>query len=292
MKKLQWITAIALFLGGLLLLPGAKAEPALWVVKGPHSTVYLFGSVHVLKKDQPWRSPKIDAAVKASGSLWLEIPDGDDTQAMQPLILKLGVDAEHPLSSRLSKEQIAKLDTVAKAAGIPSGEAAIDPLRPWLAAITLSVAPMVRAGFDPNSGVEQVLKPEFTAANKPLHGFETMEQQIHFFSDLPEKTQEEFLNSTLNDFDEAADKFSKIVAAWYAGDQPALDALFSGEFREKYPDLYRTLIVHRNEGFTKQIDSLLKGDGTSFVAVGAGHLVGTDGVPAMLEKMGWKVDRQ
>lgn len=292
-RRMQWIIAFALFVGGLLLATGcAKAEPALWLVKGPHAKVYLFGSVHVLKKDAPWRTPKIDGAIKESGMLWLEIPDVDDMKALQPLILKLGVDQEHPLSTKLTKEQLAKLDTAAKAAGVPAGEASLEPLKPWLAALTLSVAPMAQAGFDPNRGVEMVLKPEFDKAGKPVKGFETAEQQLNYFADMPEKAQIDFLNSTTDDIKDSSDKFKLLVDAWYAGDEGKIDSSIGGEFREKYPEAYQTLILNRNEEFAEKIDGLLKGEGTSFVAIGAGHLVGTEGVVAKLKKEGWKVERQ
>ena len=163
----------------------------------------------------------------------------DDPKALQPLMLQLGVDAAHPLSKQLTAEQVAKLNTVATEAGVPGGEAGMDPLRPWLAALMLSVAPMTKAGFDPQSGVELILKPEFVAAGKPVRGFETAEQQFHFFSDLPEKVQVDYLNSTVDEFDTATERFKKLVAAWYAGDTKGLDALMSKDFRDKYPDLYQ-----------------------------------------------------
>jgi uncharacterized protein YbaP (TraB family) len=291
-ERIQWIAAFALFIGGLLLATGyAHAEPALWVVKGPHAKVYLFGSVHVLKKDAPWRTPKIDAAIKESGTLWLEIPDVDDMKTLQPLIMKLGVDQEHPLSTKLTRELLAMVDTAAKAAGVPAGEASLEPLKPWLAAVTLSVAPMTQAGFDPNSGVEMVLKPEFDKAGKPVKGFETSEQQLHYFADMSEKAQIDFLNSTTNDSKDSGEKFKKLVDAWYAGDEAQIDSAIGGEFRDKYPEAYRTLILSRNENFTQRIDGLLNGNGVSFVAIGVGHLVGADGVVAKLKEKGWTVVR-
>jgi uncharacterized protein YbaP (TraB family) len=286
-------TMAALVLSLFFLVTGfAQAEPSLWVVKGPHATVYLFGSVHALKKDQPWRSPKIDAAIHSSGSLWLEIPNVDDAQAMQPLLLQLGIDAAHPLSSKLTPEQLAKLEAAAKGAGLPGGEASLEVMKPWLAAVMLATFPMLQAGYDPSSGVELVLKPEFVQAGKPVKGFETAEQQLHYFADMPEKAQIDYLASELDDFDKASENFNKIVAAWYAGDDKLLDHMMSADLRDKLPDLYQTLIVKRNQGFVAQIQDLLKGDGTVFVAVGAGHLVGSDGVPAILEKLGYKVVRQ
>ena len=266
------------------------AEPAIWVVKGPHSTVYLFGTIHALDKNHPWHSAKIDAAIKQSESLWLEVPNVDDAASMQPLILQLGIDMAHPLSSRLTPEQMAKLNKAA--VGVPGGPGMLEPMKPWLAGMMLSLAPVMQAGYDPNSGVELELKPEFVKANKPVKGFETLEQQIHYFADMSDKAQLDFLVSELDEADTAVDKFKELVAAWYAGDVDKLDALNNADFRDKYPDLFQLLLVKRNQNFTTQIQDLLKGDGVTFVAVGAGHLVGKDGVPAMLEKQGYKVTRE
>jgi len=102
----------------------------------------------------------------------------------------------------------------------------------------------------------------------------------------------DFLVSELDDYDSAVDKFKQMLAAWSAGDVDALDKLNNAEFRDKYPDLFQTLVVKRNQSFTAQIQDLLKGDGVSFVAIGAGHLVGKEGVPALLEKQGYKVTRE
>jgi uncharacterized protein len=268
----------------------SAAEPAIWVVKGPHSTVYLFGTIHALDKNHPWHSAKIDAAIQQSQSLWLEVPNVDDAASMQPLIMQLGLDMAHPLSTRLTPDQMTKLNKAA--AGLPGGPGMLEMMKPWLAGMMLSLAPVMQAGYDPNSGVELELKPEFVKTNKPVKGFETMEQQIHYFADMSDKAQLDFLVSELDDADSAVDKFKEMVAAWYSGDIAKLDALNNAEFRDKYPDLFQLLLVKRNQNFTAQIQDLLKGDGVAFVAVGAGHLVGKDGIPAMLEKQGYKVARE
>jgi hypothetical protein len=289
-KLAALIVAIVVLLASVR---SAQAEPAIWVVKGPHATVYLFGTIHALSKDAPWRSsPKVDAAIKQSQTLWLEIPNVDDAASMQPLVMQLGMDPSHPLSSKLTPEQLAKLTKDAASSGLPGGEAIFESMKPWLAGLMLSLAPLMQAGYDPNSGVELELKPEFVKANKPVKGFETAEQQMHFLADMPDKQQLDFLISELDDYDTAIDKFKQMLAAWAVGDVDALDKLNNAEFRDKYPDLFQTLVVKRNESFTKQIQDLLKGDGVSFVAVGAGHLVGKEGVPAMLEKQGFKVTRE
>lgn len=291
MNLLRRLTSVLILLCAIAV--GAlrsAAEPAIWVVKGPHATVYLFGTIHALDKTHPWHSQKIDAAIQQSQALWLEIPNIDDAASMQPLIMQLGLDMAHPLSTKLTPDQMAKLNKAA--AGLPGGPGMLDMMKPWLAGMMLSVVPVMQAGYDPNNSVESELKPEFTSANKAVKGFETAEQQLHYFADMSEKAQLNFLVSEIDDSDKAVDQFKELVAAWYAGDVEKLDALNNAEFRDKYPDLFQLLVVKRNQNFTSQIQDLLKGDGVTFVAVGAGHLVGKEGVPAMLEKQGYKVTRE
>jgi uncharacterized protein YbaP (TraB family) len=291
MKHSRRLTAVVIVVCALVAGAGhAAAEPAIWVVKGPHATVYLFGTIHALAKDQPWRSAKIDAAIQQSQTLWLEVPNVEDAAAIQPLMMQFGFDAAHPLSSKLTPDQLAKLNKAA--AVLPGGESILELTKPWLAAVMISVAPVLQAGYDPESGVEFALKPEFTKANKEVKGFETAEQQIHYFADMSDKAQLDFLVSEIDDADSATSQFKQLITAWYAGDVGTIEALDNAELRDKHPDLFQILVVKRNQNFAMQIQELLKGDGVSFVAIGAGHLVGKDGVPAMLEKAGYKVIRE
>lgn len=283
-------TGLAAALAAGLLASSAQAEPALWKVQGPHATVYLFGTVHVLKKTTVWRSPKIDAAFSASKTLWEEIKDGDDQSAMQPLVMKYGLDQAHPLSTKLDAKGQAKLAAVEAMVGAPAAQ--MEPLRPWMAALTLDVLPLLKAGYDPNSGVDTILKGEAKAAGKPLEAFEGMEQQIRFFADLPQKEEVDYLLSTLDDADKGASQIEKLIDAWASGDLDKLEALLNADMRDKYPSLYQKLLVQRNKAFAKQIETLLQGQGVTFVAVGAGHLVGPDSVQADLAKDGVKAVRQ
>ena len=292
MPRTRKLAALLLSLAALFAAVSAQAEPALWVVKGPHATVYLFGSVHALKQDQPWRSPKIDAAIQQSGSLWLEVPNIDDEQSLQPLILQLGLDPQHPLSTKLTKEQIARLDQIAKSVGLPAGEASLDPMKPWLAAVTLGVMPIMQAGFDPKSGVEYTLKPEFDKANKPVKGFETAEQQLHLFADMSDKTQVDYLASELDDYESSLRQLPQAHRRLvrrrrrHDGQDPLRRA--PRQIPRPLPDTHRP----SQRGIRIADPNPAQGDGTVFVAVGAGHLVGKDGVPALLEKQGYKVARQ
>ncbi|WP_454760757.1 TraB/GumN family protein [Caulobacter segnis] len=267
----------------------ALAEPALWAIKDKDSTIYLFGTIHVLKPDTKWRSAKIDKALADSGDLTLEIVGSDDPAVMQPLVMKYGMDPANPLSGKIAPDKFKKASDLAQAAGIPPQ--AVNMMRPWLAAVTLSMIPVIKAGYDPKSGVEFVLAKEVRAAGKPEKAFETPDQQIRFFADLPAKTEADFLSATLDDVDEGVGKIDKMVAAWAAGDTSELEAEFVSEMKGKYPELYDLLLTKRNEDWAQQLKTKLVGSGVSFVAVGSGHLVGPDSVQAQLAKLGIKAER-
>lgn len=267
----------------------AAGHPALWVLKGPHATVYLFGSVHLLHKDRVWRTPQLDAALASSQTLWLEVTGADDPQVVQPIIMELGIDAAHPLSSKLSKEQLAKLDKEAKTFNM--SEAMMEPMRPWFASLTLGVAPLLQAGADPNSGVESILTAEFKKNQRPVEGFETVSQQFHYFADLPAKTELDYLNLSIDDFAKGPEQFKQLINAWYKGDQDGLDRAVNDEWRQEHPEIYEVLIAKRNRYFAQRIEELVKGEGTSFVAIGAGHYVGADGIIALLAQDGVQVQK-
>ena len=155
MTRLQRIAA-ALFTAAAMVAGAAQAEPALWKVTHGQATAYLYGSVHLLKHDAVWDTPKVEAALSQAKELWLEIKDVDDPAAMRPLVAKLGVDPTHPLSGQLDAAYQEKLKKALKSVGYP--ETALEPMRPWLAALTLNLAPLQRGGYDPEAGVDRLLK--------------------------------------------------------------------------------------------------------------------------------------
>jgi len=267
----------------------ALAEPALWKIQDADSTIYLFGTIHVLKPSTVWRSPRIDKALKDSGDLTLEIVGADDPAVMQPLVLKYGLDPNQPLSGKIDAAAFQKASALAQVGGVPPQ--LLNAMRPWLAAVQLSLIPVIKAGYDPKSGVESILAAEVKAAGKPEGAFETPEQQIRFFADLPVKTEVEFLSSTLDEADEGVGKIDKMVAAWAVGDTAELETEFVTEMKGQYPELYDLLITKRNQNWAGQLKTKLAGKGVSFVAVGSGHLVGPDSVQVQLAKLGVKAER-
>jgi uncharacterized protein YbaP (TraB family) len=272
-----------------LLAMGASpvlAEPALWTIKDKDSTIYLFGTVHVLRPTTQWRSPKIAKAIQDADDLVMEIEQPDDPATTRTLMLKYGVDQAAPLSSKLKPESYAKLQAAAQGMGFPPQ--ALEPMRPWLAALTVSLTPLLKAGYDPESGVERLLSAEAKAAGKPISAFETMEQQVRFFADMTPAQETELLESTLDEIDDGPAKIDALVAAWASGDQAELKRQMVDELQGEYPDVYKLLLVDRNKAWAGQLKTKLAGSGVSFVAVGAGHLAGPDSLQVQLKAFGIK----
>ena len=270
-------------------VPQAEGKgPALWVVRDADSTLYLFGTVHVLRPTTAWGSPRVDAAFDSADQIWFEISNPDDQAAVVPLIHQYGLSPDRPLSSLLTAEEMTTLNNVAAGAGLPPGQ--IDVFRPWFAGLALSMAPLLKAGYDPQSGVELVLKARAGAAGKPIQGLETIDKQISILAGMSEADQLAFLRTLLESYDEATVELDRMVGAWAAGDVATLEAVAVTEMQSETPALYEALLVRRNTDWANQIQTMLEGSGTAFIAVGAAHLAGDDSVQEILEDRGVRVE--
>lgn len=283
----RFAAALAL---NLLLVAVAVAQPGLWVAKNEHATVYLFGTVHLLPSDTNWKSPALDKALDESQRLSIEIVD-DDSASMQSLLMQHGVDLSEPLSSKLDEKDRGKLEKAAEVAKLPGGIAALQPMRPWLAALTLTMAPLMQAGLDPNQGVDKLLKARMQQAGKPIDGLETAEKQIRMLADLPEAMQLDFLRQSFKEVADGPAKLRELIDAWRDGDTAAIAKIEDEDLRKDSPMLYQRLIVERNEAWAKTIAERMQQPGVSFVAVGAGHLAGPDSLQEQLRKLGVKTTR-
>lgn len=271
---------------GLLLTPAtAAAEPTVWTVRDADSTILLFGSVHLLPGGLDWRPPALDSALERADDLWFETltEGGEGRMATRALgLLPVG----DSLSAKLSPQGRARLERVSDSVGL--SPAAVDGLRPWLADVTLSVAMLIRDGARAEAGVEAVLADAAPTAGRRY--FETPWEQVAFLAEAPEADQLASLEETLRQLDEDPDLFTRLVRAWLAGDQAALDALGVAPLRTLSPVLYERLIAGRNRRWTDLILERLAGSGTTVIVVGAGHLTGPDGVPALLRARGVTVE--
>lgn len=232
LRHIRRYAAIALF--NLLLATPVFTQPALWVVHNAHATVYLFGTVHLLPNDTDWHYPALDKALAASDSLTIELTD-DDATTMQALVLQYGLDPTHPLSDKLTTAENASLAQAAQTAGIPGGMQTLQMMRPWLAGVTLAMAPLVKAGLDPAHGVDKQLKAQMIQAGKPVNGMETSEQQIHFLADLPPDVELAFLRSTLRDIDKGPAELTELISAWKNGDTATIARIEDEDVRQQAP---------------------------------------------------------
>lgn len=266
-----------------------QAEPAMWVIKDSDSTIYLIGTLHLLKHDAEWKSEKVKKTVGESTELWLEIADDENQAALQPLLAKHGMDPDKPLSKKLNQVQRKKLEKIAATYGLPVAN--LEPLQPWLAAVVLGTIPLVKAGYDPKSGVDRMLRAQAVAEGDQIRGLETAEAQVRMMAGLPQAVQIAFLVETLEDVEEGLELLEKIAKAWMDGDTETIARLGVAEMKREAPAAYKMLLVDRNVAWSEQIVEMLKGSGVVQIAVGAGHLAGPDSVQAQLEKKGIKVER-
>lgn len=283
-----WLTLLICLLGTA---PAWASHPALWRASDADTTVYFFGTVHTLTKDTHWHFPALDKALDSSKVLYLEAADINPA-TVQPLVLKYGLDPAHPLSDKLSPQENALLQQAAEQIGMPGGAAAMNVMKPWLASLTISTAPLLKAGYDPKLGVDKQLQAAMKQAGKPVKGLETARQQIMFFVDMPESVQLHLLRQSLHDYAHAKTQLSAIVDAWEQGDVGAIAQTIVAKLKDRSPRLYRTLLVNRNHIWAQQIADIMKATpGTIFIAVGAGHLAGPDRLQLQLGKLGIQTRR-
>lgn len=283
------LRALSVTLGVLCGTGAAEADPAMWVVKDTDSTVYLLGTIHVMKPGVNWRSEKLEAALKSSDEYWMEADIEADPAIAQTYALNFGMDSRTTLASTVGEANYAKLLDVAKRYAIPTDR--LHLMRPWLASMVLTRAQVVGIGYDPELGVDRTLEKEAMAAGKPIKPFETAAEQLGYLADMPDKVAAEMLVQTLDEVDEGIKIVEELQAAWLAGDVKRMQRIGPDKMRKESPELFDAILVKRNTNWVKQIDALLKGSGTQFIAVGAAHLVGKDSVPEQLGKLGYKVQR-
>lgn len=270
-----------------------EADPAYWRISDADSEVYIFGTFHILPHELDWQTDALMAAVDAADTVYLEADvHSPEAQArMQTLIPQYGLNPQGvTLSSMLDAETQALLAEVAPALG--AAPAALEPMQPWLVQIMLSVAKIQQMGFDPSAGTEMQLIAHLQGRDVAFGYFETAEEQIGFLAGMPREVQVRGLAETLEELEALPQEVDDMVLAWATGDVEALDTYVNGDMREDAPEVYETVIVQRNRNWIPQIEAILDGSGTAFIAVGAGHLPGEEGVIELLRDRGYEVVRQ
>jgi uncharacterized protein YbaP (TraB family) len=277
----------ALFLS--LFASPALAEPPVWSVRDADSELIIFGSVHVLPPGLAWRPARLDAALAAAEDVWFELPIGAEAEAETARLAgQRGMLAPHQsLFALLGPKDGARLLAVGKRYGLDP--VALDRLQPWLADVALASAAAKAAGAAGDSGVEETLAAA-TPAKAARRAFESPAEQIGFMADGSQAEQIAALRQSIAELEEAPDQYARLVRAWVAGDIAAIDRLGLEPLRKDAPGLFRRLVADRNARWAATLDNRLKGSGRTVVVVGVGHLIGSEGVPARLRALGYRVE--
>ncbi len=260
--------------------PAIHADPALWVVKDEDTTIYLFGTVHVLKPGTIWLDGGVKKAYDSASDVVLEIIQ-PKPEEMQAKLGTLGMDPNGPpLTQKLSPELRALYEKTTADLGVPVP--AFEKFQPWFASVVLSLVAVQKAGYDPQSGVEVQLAEAVKRDGKTLGELETPDEQLGFFASLPQASQIALLKGTLEQLPQARETFGAMVDDWARGDPEALAALLNQAMLST-PDVQKALLRDRNERWANWIDARMKKPGVVFIAVGAGHLAGKDSVQDFLK---------
>jgi uncharacterized protein YbaP (TraB family) len=293
-KSLLASSAILLAVSGCATVPDAPIAdasiervetdgPALWKVADEDTTIYLFGTVHILPEGTDWSTPAIESALASSGSIVTELlPGAGETPEDQQLFMARGMlEQGQTLRGLMSDDQRAAYEEALGKLGLPP--AAFDQFKPWTAGITLSIIPLVNAGYNPESGVEKVLEG-MAGPNIERGALETIEYQLQVFDGLPQEKQITFLIETAEQVDNITAYVNQMVTEWMEGDKDALAELMNESLTD--PVLAERLLYERNRNWADWIDQRLDQPGTVFIAVGAGHLAGEKSVQDYLEDRG------
>jgi uncharacterized protein YbaP (TraB family) len=265
----------------------AASGPAMWKVADEDTTIYLFGTVHVLPKDVEWYDTTIDKALQSSDMIVTEIPMGADSDAaMQQMTMQKGMlPSGTTLRSLLDAEQTAAYTAAMGKIGIPVE--AFDPLKPWMAGLTFSILPLMQQGYSADAGVEKVLLAK--VPGKATGALETIEFQLGIFDGMDQDAQLKFMLEAADGMDEAAPMLNRMVTEWVKGDADSLAAVMNEGMTD--PAVAEALLYSRNANWAEWIDTRMDTPGTVFIAVGAGHLAGAKSVQDYLAEKGITVTR-
>lgn len=273
--------------------PLPDADPAMWVVRDADTTIYLFGTFHLLDGKSDWFNDEVRQAFDQSQELVFEVDMPSDqaalAQQMQPLIMRYAIDPQQrSIAAELTPEQNRVLNDTMMALGAPA--AAFDKFEPWFVSLTLSGAAAQKIGMSGDQGAEAVIRRASEGRQMTRGGVETLEQQIRIFDEMPRAAQIAQLKDSLDNMDQMRTVFAEMLRVWNAGDAEGLERVMNEGMRET-PALRAALLENRNRAWAEWIDQRMDRPGTVFMAVGAGHLVGPDSVQTFLRQRGISSER-
>ena len=269
--------------------PALALHPALWKVADNDTTIWLFGTVHVMKPGLDWLEGPVAAALDGSNELITEVVEPQGPRAQAALIDHATLPAGPSLRDLLGPDRLARFDALLRKTGLKAD--ALDRFKPWYAAVVLSSLPMVQRGLHAEDGAEAQLVAHWTdlGSVRTRGGLETVDYQLGLFDSLPADAQLAYLDTVIENYDQIGPQIDQLFDAWGKGDGEALAKVMNADMDD--PRLTQTLITGRNRQWAKWIAQRLATPGSVFVAVGAGHLAGPGSVQEQLVRAGLTVTR-
>ncbi len=294
-KPRRWLVPL-LLLGQMLMSPFTQAlaaeRPLFWKVNAGSGTAWLLGSIHFGTEDMYPLPAKVERAFQSADALVVEanILDVETGQAVEAVVTGGTYSGDETLKGNLAPETWRRLEEMVARYGFPIE--VFQKQKPWLVAVTLTTLELNRQGLTENYGIDRHFLSR--AGGKRVVELESVAQQLALFQNLSDREQEEFLEATLRDLGDEGRYFRDVIAAWRRGDAQAIDSLLNDSFRSltNSQELHARLLTDRNAAMVRKIEELVNGGGEYFVVVGAGHMVGDEGIVARLRRNGYQVTRQ
>lgn len=261
----------------------------LWQVRSDSNVVYVLGSVHILKESNYPLDAAIQKAYGQSQKLVFEIDltKIDPHEAQTVLLTKGFYKIPDSLKDNVAHATYESALKIGQEYGF--NEFTLNQFKPWSLAMTLMLMKFKQLGYDEEFGIDMHFLNRATNDQKEIIGLETFEYQIGVFEALSKETQESMLLNTIEEINKADELMNDMVIAWTAGDSSKVDELMNGELKAEFPELHQALLVKRNKEWLPKLEEFLKEDKTYLVVVGAGHLVGKEGVIELLRAKGYKI---
>jgi uncharacterized protein YbaP (TraB family) len=268
----------------------AAGNNFLWKASKGRGTIYLVGSVHLLTKDYYPLNPALDSAYKDSDLLVEEIDLGEmmATENQMNMLTKGMLPAGQTLDKVVSPATFALVNTRLEGLGLP-----VEPLtrlKPWLLSLTLLGLEWQKAGFEAELGLDQHFYERAKSDAKTVQALETIAFQLSRFDEMTLDEQDRLLAETLKELDTQQSEVTKLADAWKAGDAPLVERLVLQDLKSE-PKLYQRMLVDRNRDWLPKLEALFARRGRALVVVGAAHLVGSDGLLAMLRARGYTIEQ-
>ncbi len=293
-RKLPSLVFALMFASFVVLVQGALCQPQksfIWKIQSEANTVYVLGSLHFSKKEIYPLHQKIENAFEQSDFLVVEANVNDIRKAdVQRLMESALYPANDTLEKHLSAETYERVRKDMGGLGIPSE--LVNKQKPWFLAMTVVALETVKLGLDPKLGIDMHFLSKAEGKKRILE-LESLDYQISVLSGLSDKDQELFLLYTLKDLNILEQELDKMIQAWISGDTKAMESLMTRSVSEdkRLSSIYEKLVSERNKKMASKIGDFLKAKETYFIIVGAGHLVGSQGIIELLKRDGYRVEQ-